>query len=141
MSRDLKSNFNTTWNPAQYILIGDDQKDRDNTWWTDKVKPGKDFYWKEFKENILLKKFNLNIVNTAETDVDNVLNNIGNPKEANFERYGMVVGHVQSGKTGNYSSLICKAADAGYKFIVVFSGTNVNNLRNQTQKREVFQKI
>ena len=31
----------------------------------------------------------------------------------------MVVGHVQAGKTGNYSSVICKAADAGYKFIVI----------------------
>ena len=46
----------------------------------------------------------------------------------------MVVGHVQSGKTANYSSLICKAADAGYKFIVVIAG-GINNLRNQTQER------
>lgn len=46
----------------------------------------------------------------------------------------MVVGHVQSGKTANYTGLICKAADAGYRLIVVIAGVH-NNLRNQTQMR------
>ncbi len=44
----------------------------------------------------------------------------------------MVVGHVQSGKTANYTGLVCKAADAGYRLIVVIAGIH-NNLRNQTQ--------
>lgn len=47
---------------------------------------------------------------------------------------GMVVGQVQSGKTSNYIALICRAADAGYKFIVVLTGTT-NSLRAQTQLR------
>jgi hypothetical protein len=46
----------------------------------------------------------------------------------------MVVGHVQSGKTANYTGLICKAADAGYRLIIVIAGVH-NNLRNQTQRR------
>ena len=46
----------------------------------------------------------------------------------------MVVGHVQSGKTANYAALVCKAADAGYRFIVIIAG-GINNLRNQTQER------
>jgi hypothetical protein len=46
----------------------------------------------------------------------------------------MVVGHVQSGKTANYAGLICKAADAGYRLIIVIAGIH-NNLRNQTQER------
>ncbi len=46
----------------------------------------------------------------------------------------MIVGEVQSGKTSNYIELICKAADAGYKFIVVLTGTT-NSLRAQTQLR------
>ena len=46
----------------------------------------------------------------------------------------MVVGEVQSGKTSNYIELICKVADAGYKFIVVLTGTT-NSLRAQTQLR------
>ena len=51
-----------------------------------------------------------------------------------WDRRGMVVGEVQSGKTSNYIELICKAADAGYKFIVVLTGTT-NSLRAQTQLR------
>ena len=46
----------------------------------------------------------------------------------------MVVGEVQSGKTSNYIELICKAADAGYKFVVVLAGST-NSLRAQTQLR------
>jgi hypothetical protein len=46
----------------------------------------------------------------------------------------MVMGHVQSGKTTNYSALICKAADAGYKFIILLAGIT-NSLRSQTQER------
>ncbi len=46
----------------------------------------------------------------------------------------MVVGQVQSGKTANYTGLICKAADAGYRLIVVLAGIH-NSLRSQTQLR------
>jgi hypothetical protein len=51
-----------------------------------------------------------------------------------WNRRGLVIGHVQSGKTANYTSLIAKAADAGYKFIIVIAGIH-NNLRKQTQER------
>ena len=49
-------------------------------------------------------------------------------------RKGMVVGNVQSGKTANYIGLISKAADAGYKVIVVLAGI-LDDLRIQTQIR------
>lgn len=51
-----------------------------------------------------------------------------------WDRRGLVIGHVQSGKTANYLGVISKAADAGYKFIVVIAGIH-NNLRKQTQER------
>jgi hypothetical protein len=47
---------------------------------------------------------------------------------------GLVVGYVQSGKTANFSALIAKAADAGYKIVIVLSGLH-NTLRRQTQIR------
>ena len=50
------------------------------------------------------------------------------------DRRGLVVGQVQSGKTAHYTGLICKAADAGYRLIVVMAGVH-NNLRSQTQLR------
>ncbi len=46
----------------------------------------------------------------------------------------MVVGQVQSGKTANYTGLICKAADAGFRMIIVLAGIH-KNLRSQTQLR------
>lgn len=51
-----------------------------------------------------------------------------------WDRRGMVVGSVQSGKTANYTGLICKAIDAGYKLIIVLAGIH-SNLRAQTQLR------
>lgn len=51
-----------------------------------------------------------------------------------WDRRGLVIGHVQSGKTANYLGVVSKAADAGYKFIVVIAGIH-NNLRRQTQER------
>ena len=51
-----------------------------------------------------------------------------------WSRRGLVIGHVQSGKTANYTGLIARAADAGYKFIIVIAGIH-NNLRKQTQQR------
>nr|WP_321328184.1 Z1 domain-containing protein [Alcaligenes faecalis] len=51
-----------------------------------------------------------------------------------WNRRGLVIGHVQSGKTANYTGLIARAADTGYKFIVVIAGIH-NNLRRQTQQR------
>lgn len=55
-------------------------------------------------------------------------------REPPWDRRGMVVGSVQSGKTANYLGLICKAIDAGYKLVVVLAGLH-NNLRAQTQLR------
>ena len=55
-------------------------------------------------------------------------------RPGSWDRRGMVVGEVQSGKTSNYIELVCKAADAGYKFIVILTGTT-NSLRAQTQLR------
>ncbi len=51
-----------------------------------------------------------------------------------WDRRGMVVGSVQSGKTANYTGLICKAVDAGYKLVIVLAGIH-SNLRAQTQLR------
>ncbi|MDD5126733.1 MAG: Z1 domain-containing protein [Dehalococcoidales bacterium] len=51
-----------------------------------------------------------------------------------WDRRGMVVGNVQSGKTANYTALVTKAADAGYKLFIILAGVH-NSLRSQTQER------
>ncbi len=66
---------------------------------------------------------------------DSVLSRLEDPQRpAPWDRRGMVVGNVQSGKTGNYIGLACKAVDAGYKLIIILAGLH-NNLRSQTQLR------
>ena len=47
---------------------------------------------------------------------------------------GLVIGHVQSGKTANMEALMSMAADHGWNFFIVLSGT-IENLRQQTLKR------
>ena len=64
-----------------------------------------------------------------------ILGHLQDPQsDGAWNRRGLVIGHVQSGKTANYMGVIAKAADAGYKFIVVIAGIH-NNLRRQTQER------
>jgi len=93
------------------------------------------YYWQRYKRLLVEKHFSGQVIATLDSVTDKVLGLMENPlKEGPWDRRGMVVGHVQSGKTANYIGLICKAADAGYKVIVVIAGIH-NNLRNQTQLR------
>lgn len=74
-------------------------------------------------------------INDLDDFTDKILDKCNNPKEpGSWDRRGMVVGHVQSGKTSNYVGLINKATDAGYKVIIVIAGT-ISSLRRQTQER------
>ena len=74
-------------------------------------------------------------INDLDDFTDRILDKCVNPKEIkSFDRRGMVVGHVQSGKTSNYVGLINKATDAGYKVIIIIAGT-ISSLRRQTQER------
>jgi hypothetical protein len=74
-------------------------------------------------------------VNDLDDFTDKILDKCVNPKKKDsWDRRGMVVGHVQSGKTSNYVGLINKATDAGYKVIIVIAGT-ISSLRRQTQER------
>ena len=47
---------------------------------------------------------------------------------------GLVVGHVQSGKTANIASLMAVGADNGWNFFIILSGT-IESLRRQTSNR------
>lgn len=121
------------------LVTGEKQRTRDLSWWTSKKQLESDKYYSANYMNYMKRSLPPEVLNTTDEDTNAVMNNLANPDLDEFKIYGMVVGHVQSGKTSNYSSLICKAADAGYRFIVVIAGGQ-NNLRDQTQKRldEVF---
>lgn len=91
-------------------------------------------YWQRYRE-WLERKLSFKVVEALDRSTDTILEQLEDPnRDGSWDRRGLVVGHVQSGKTGNYTGLICKAADAGYKIIIVLAGMH-NNLRSQTQMR------
>lgn len=91
-------------------------------------------YWQRY-QTFLEKRLSIDVVGGLDDSTDNVLGRLEDPKRLGaWDRRGLVVGHVQSGKTANYTGLVCKAADAGYKIIIILAGLH-NNLRSQTQIR------
>lgn len=75
------------------------------------------------------------MIESLNESSDSVVSKLANPKfEKKLHVKGLVLGYVQSGKTANYSAVITKALDAGYKFIIVLAGIH-NNLRYQTEVR------
>lgn len=82
----------------------------------------------------LLKSLPVEVVDQVSARADQVLGAGENPRKESFQTRGLVLGYVQSGKTTSFISLAAKAADAGYKLIVILSGIT-DNLRTQTQDR------
>ena len=75
------------------------------------------------------------VIQAIDEDTSEILSWCGNPDDDfDWKRTGLVMGHVQSGKTTNFSALINKAFDAGYNHVVVLAGLT-NSLRRQTQER------
>ncbi len=91
-------------------------------------------YWPRYRE-YMERSRSPDAISALDKSTHTVLSLMEDPtREGGWDRRGLVVGHVQSGKTANYAGLICKAADAGYKIIIVLAGLH-NNLRSQTQIR------
>lgn len=83
------------------------------------------------------KNFAPKVIDEVDRLTDDILDKLYDPTIRDvkgIDKKGLVVGQVQSGKTANYTGLICKAADAGFNLIIVLAGLH-NNLRTQTQHR------
>ncbi|NHB78402.1 Z1 domain-containing protein [Rhodobacter calidifons] len=106
----------------------------DHVAWLDAERKKGWTYWQRYSE-YMEARIPWTALDALDVATDEVLSQLEDPtREGAWDRRGLVVGHVQSGKTGNYTGLICKAADAGYKIIIVLAGLH-NNLRAQTQIR------
>lgn len=91
-------------------------------------------YWERYKQ-FLTGRWPAASITSLEDITDEILMRLEDPtREGPWDRRGLVVGHVQSGKTANYIGLINKAVDAGYRVIVVLAGIH-KSLRSQTQIR------
>jgi hypothetical protein len=94
-------------------------------------------FWNRYKKYLLnIKGWSADTVDSLDKITDDILERIEDPTDRNraFDRRGLVVGYVQSGKTANYTGVINKAIDCGYRVIIVLSGMH-KNLRSQTQMR------
>lgn len=108
----------------------------DQTPWVQARKPSIDpFYWSRYQINLRKQGLPPKVVLSLDKVTDDILDLSGNPVTNNgWPRRGLVMGDVQSGKTSNYTGLICKAADAGYRLVILLTGT-LESLRRQTQER------
>ena len=130
VEKELESRFDITQDRGTSVKS-------DYTPWLKNHKQNIDFYyWNRLREYLLHEKaIPPRVISRLDVLSDEVLDYCGNPSDAHsWSRRGMVIGHVQSGKTTNYTALICKAADAGYKVIILLAGLT-NLLRSQTQQR------
>ena len=94
-------------------------------------------FWTRYKRYLAEQKhFAPEVISQLDDLTDRILDKLFNPQRDDviINKKGLVVGQVQSGKTANYTGLICKAADAGFNLIIILAGIH-NNLRSQTQTR------
>lgn len=132
IAKEVNASINCTMEPGKALTGVDDAHDKN---WIERIIKEEKIYANKYEKYLIKKGMPKNIVTAISESNDQILGLLGDPKsEALFQRRGLVIGDVQSGKTSNYLSLITKAADAGYKFIIVIAGIH-NNLRKQTQQR------
>jgi hypothetical protein len=100
--------------------------------WYTKPRPADEF-WPALR-NELKSSLDDAAIKSVDRASTKIVANLPPPWQRDFSGRGLVLGYVQSGKTANYISVIAKAADAGYRLVIILSGIH-NNLRKQTQRR------
>ncbi|HBN6701044.1 TPA: Z1 domain-containing protein [Elizabethkingia anophelis] len=127
---------------AQYAVFSDQyrildaEEDKKRIPWIKNAKAEIEWkFWNRYRMLLEQKNYAPDTLNKMDNLTDDILDRLIQPgSNIPFDKRGLIVGHVQSGKTGNYIGLICKAADAGYRLIIVLAGIH-NSLRSQTQIR------
>jgi hypothetical protein len=129
--KELETIF-TTWIDRPQTL-----EDNSNhvPWLPKKLAEIRWFYWDRYRQFLMEEGWAEATINKLDEITRDTLARLEDPsRKESWDRRGMVVGNVQSGKTSNYIGLISRAIDAGYKVVVVLAGIH-NSLRSQTQIR------
>ncbi|MEU8606431.1 Z1 domain-containing protein [Actinoplanes sp. NPDC048791] len=105
-------------------------------WYTEKRRDQWALYWPDYRDYLLDKQgWPAESVAALDQATTNVVQRISDPtSDHQYQSKGLVVGYVQSGKTANFTGVIAKAIDAGYRLVIVMTGT-IELLRSQTQRR------
>lgn len=97
--------------------------ERFTPWYSEQVRAARNFYWSAYRDYLAsVRNFapeNIAVLDDATTKV---LERCTNPEQVEaYQSKGLVVGYVQSGKTANFTGVIAKAIDAGYRLVIVMS--------------------
>jgi hypothetical protein len=135
LTRELLANYETSIG-SSFVISSDDHHEE----WYDTARADRKWpFWERYRKYLLKdKRWPESVVDGEgglDFTTDDIIRLLEDPQRNEvWDRRGLVVGHVQSGKTANYIGLMNKAIDAGYRLVIVLAGMH-NSLRSQTQIR------
>ncbi|MHA4850958.1 MULTISPECIES: Z1 domain-containing protein [unclassified Rhodococcus (in: high G+C Gram-positive bacteria)] len=104
-------------------------------WYTPERRNEHNFYWRAYRRVLEGKSWDDETIGKLDVATTEVVQRLADPSRPEpYQSKGLVVGYVQSGKTANFSGVVAKSIDAGYRLIIVLTGT-IEILRSQTQRR------
>lgn len=105
-------------------------------WYGEARKKRTSVYWDDYEAYLRdVKRWPAVSITALDQTTTEVVERLSDPVRPEIKQTkGLVVGYVQSGKTANFTGVIAKAIDAGYRLIIVLTGT-IELLRGQTQRR------
>lgn len=104
-------------------------------WYDEEHRNAHDFYWRAYRGVLENKGWDVEALATLDRSTNEIVQRLADPSAPKgYQTKGLVVGHVQSGKTANFTGMVAKAIDAGYRLVIVLTGT-IELLRGQTQRR------
>jgi hypothetical protein len=116
--------------PRQVVI-----SDKLTPWYSKDTAGVRAFYWTAYENLLRSKEWSAAAVSSLDEASHSIVERLANPTQPEaYGARGLVVGYVQSGKTANFTGVIAKAIDAGYRLVIVLGGT-LNLLRGQTQRR------
>ena len=93
------------------------------------------FYWDHYANHLAVNRWDEDAIAALDLNTTRIVERLADPERTEaYQAKGLVVGYVQSGKTANFTGVVAKAIDAGYRLIIVLTGTT-DLLRGQTQRR------
>lgn len=108
----------------------------DGRWpWYSSDRRMRSHYWDVYQGVLKRRGFDADAIVALDESTTEIVSRFADPTwDETYQTKGLVVGHVQSGKTANFTGTVAKAIDAGYRLIIVLTGT-LELLRSQTQRR------
>ena len=133
----LQETFNELYPPKadRNFVIAKEAKEF-KPWYTTQRQRQESFYWRAYNRHLQTKPgWEPESVADLDSATTDVLRRLSDPTRPNaYKSKGLVVGYVQSGKTANITGVLAKSIDAGYRLLIVLTGT-IELLRQQTQRR------